>query len=121
MPMKSCSAPRGAKPIDKPTAWACTITNAVTLPGLGTVAGGHKIGYAQAALAVVGFGMSLWWMGGVVRDWMASGEFPEGLGHWLLVGLGGVGVYGVAWLWALGSSLGLLAEAKRNETHPGGG
>ncbi len=120
MPMKSSSAPGGAKPIDRPTAWACTITNAVTLPGLGTVAGGRKIGYLQAALALLGFGMSLLWMGGVIRDWMASGEFPEGVGPWLLVGLGGICIYGVAWFWALGSSLSLLQEAKKNE-HSGGG
>lgn len=119
--MKSSLGSNGVKLIDRPTAWACAITNAVTLPGLGTVAGGHKIGYVQAALALIGFGMSLAWMGGVIRDWMASGQFPEGISPWLLVGLGGVGIYGVAWLWALGSSLSLLAEAKRNETHSGGG
>jgi len=112
--MKTSSAPAAQPPIDRPTAWACTLANAFTLPGLGTVAGGRKIGYVQAAGALLGFALSLLGLIGIVRLWMKLGHLPEGFGPELLTAMAGMGVFGGAWLWALGSSLSLLDEARRN-------
>jgi hypothetical protein len=109
--MKTSSAPGAQPPIDKPTAWACTLTNAFTLPGLGTVAGGRKIGYAQAACALLGLALSLLGLIGMVRSWMRTGVLS---GPAVLTAMAGVGVFGGAWLWALGSSLSLLRQARRN-------
>jgi len=113
--MKRFLAPADRKPIDKPTAWACTVTNLVTLPGLGTLAGGRRIGYVQGVLALVGFVLSGWGGIGLIRSWMAEGELPLGFTPDLIRGLVGIIVYGTAWLWSLGSSVAFHREAKANE------
>ena len=99
--------------MDKPTAWACTLTNLVTLPGLGTVAGGRGVGYVQAGVALVGFGLSLLGVAGALRDWLHDGELPHTLTRSLEAGLVGISLYLTAWLWALGSSLGFHRQARQ--------
>jgi hypothetical protein len=81
---------------------------------LGTVAGGRKIGYAQAACALLGLALSLLGLIAVARLRIKPGHLPEGFGSALLTALAGLGVFGGAWLWALGSSLSLLRQARRN-------
>lgn len=100
-------------PIDTPTAWACTFTNAVTLPGLGTVAGRHRIGYAQAVLALVGFGATMIGAVGMIRDWLQAGELPLEITRSLAVATIGIAIYACAWLWAMASSVSLHREARR--------
>lgn len=112
--MKTSSAPGTRKTVDRPTAWACTLTNLTTVPGLGTLAAGRKIGYAQAALALLGFGISTLWLVLTVREWMAKGELPVGFTPTLWLGLGGVSAFIVAWVWALITSVDLQREAGRN-------
>jgi len=85
---------------------------------LGTVAGGNKVGYVQAVLSVLGFGLSLLWALGYLRAWLAAGEQPEGVGPNFWMGLVGVGVYGAAWFWALASSLGMIVSAKAATAQP---
>ncbi len=110
--MKTSSEP-GAHPVpDRTTAWACTLTNALTLPGLGSITAGRRVGYAQGVLALVGFGLSLYWLGKTVLTWMAEGELPAEVNGTLLVGLAGICLYIAAWLWAFATSLSLLAEAR---------
>jgi hypothetical protein len=96
------------------------MTNAC-LPGLGTVAGGRKIGYAQAACAWLGEALSLLGLIGLVRLWMKVGHLPKGFGLELLTAMAGVGMFGGAWLWALSSSLSLLRQARRNAARPSAG
>ncbi len=90
---------------DRASARACTLTNLLVLPGLGSLVAGRRVGWAQLGLALAGvglFGYGLWQL---LRDWLASEgpvfEFTRGLGGLL----GGLGVSVVAWLWALGTSL----------------
>lgn len=116
--MKASSANAEPKPVDKPTAWACALANAATLPGLGTIAGGRKIGYVQAALALVGFALTLLGLVGHMREWMARGEMPEEFTFGLRLGLLGMAVFGTAWLWALRSSLELHRGAARPPVLP---
>jgi hypothetical protein len=97
--------------IDKPTAWACAAANAAALPGLGTLAAGRRIGYAQAALALAGFALSLFGLAGILRDWSNQGGPPERITPSLWLGLAGIGLYAIAWLWALSSSLRLHRQA----------
>jgi len=93
------------------------MTNAV-LPGLGTVAGGRKVGYVQAACAWLGEGLSLLGLILIVRLWLKMGHLPVGFGPELLTAMAGVGLFAGAWLWALSSSLGLLRQARRNAARP---
>lgn len=111
--MKPSSAPAPRASIDKATAWACLVTNAATIPGLGTIAGGRKIGYAQAAVALLGCGLSLGGLLWHLRGFFAGEGWPEEFSVGLLVGVGGVLCFGAAWIWAFVSSLQLHAEAKR--------
>jgi hypothetical protein len=47
---------------------------------------------------------------------MAEGQLPVEINRTLLIGLAGIGLYAVAWLWALGTSLSLLRAAKAKES-----
>lgn len=111
--MKTSLAHEAKSPIDKPTAWACTVTNAVTLPGLGSLAAGRKVGYAQAACALIGFLLSFGGLLGHLRVWYATGEMPEGFTAGLVVAVLGMTLFGLAWLWALTSSIRLHRQATR--------
>lgn len=111
--MKTSSVNARPPAIDKPTAWACTVTNAATLPGLGTIAGGHKVGYLQASCALVGFLLSLGGLLGHLRVWYDTGEMPQRFTGGLVVALAGLGLFGFAWFWALASSIRLHRQATR--------
>lgn len=103
VPTNKSSAGAVRKPIDKPTAWAATVSNLAVLPGLGSLALGWKVGYAQAALGVCGFVLSLTSVVLYSRLWMELGELPEAVAWQLLLGLAGIAVFGMGWLWALAS------------------
>lgn len=110
--MKTSGEPGGPAAPDRATAWACLLTNALTLPGLGSITAGRRAGYAQGALAIVGFALSVYWLVRTILTWMAEGQLPVEINRTLLIGLVGIGLYAVAWLWALGTSLSLLGAAK---------
>jgi Kef-type K+ transport system membrane component KefB len=121
VPTNKSSAGAGRKPIDKPAAWAATVTNLVVLPGLGSLALGWKVGYAQAALGVCGFTLSLASVVLYTRLWMELGELPQTIEWQLLLGLAGLLVFGMGWFWALMSSLKAHRMADAARTHSPGG
>ena len=114
MPMSTSSGPNAPKPVDKPTAWACTLANIVTVPGLGSIAAGRRIGYAQASVSLLGFGLSFLGLIGFVRDWRARGEYPEGFTPSLWVAMVGIALFFTGWLWALQTSVQLHGGARRD-------
>jgi hypothetical protein len=113
--MKTSSAADARQPLDRPTAWAFTVTNLATLPGLGSIAAGRRVGWPQAMLALAGFGLTLWGLVRTVLEWVAAGELPVGITKPLLISLAGLAGFAAAWLWALATSLSLLREARENE------
>lgn len=111
--MKTSSPP--AAP-DRASVRAWTLTNLLVLPGLGSLAAGRKVGWAQAALALAGLGLFLYGVGRLLRDWLAAGaepvfEFTPALGCLL----GGLAVSVVAWLWALVTSVQIHREVRARE------
>lgn len=101
--MKTSSAPAAS---DRSSAWAWTLTNLLVLPGLGSLAAGRKVGWAQVGVALVGLGLVAYGLVRLIRDWLAAGlepvfEFTPALGY-LLAGLG---VSAAAWFWALVTSI----------------
>jgi hypothetical protein len=80
---------------------------------LGTIAGGRKIGYVQAACALVGFGLSLGGLVAHLRIWYQTGEMPRTFTVGLLVAAAGMLLFAMAWLWALASSVRLHREATK--------
>jgi len=106
------SGGRIARPLDRSEAWSCLAANLLALPGLGSVAAGRRAGYAQMALALVGFGLTLLWVGGLAWRWAKFGEPPR-MGGWRFwAGLGGIAAFAAAWAWALGTSLELLRQSR---------
>ena len=110
--MNTSSEPDRPKSVDKPTAWACTLANLVTVPGLGSLAAGRKIGYVQAVLSLLGFALSFLGLIGFLRDWRVRGDYPEGFTPSLWLALAGMALFLTGWLWALQTSIGLHGEAK---------
>lgn len=124
MPTRSSSAKGGPKRLDRPTAWGCTLTNLITLPGLGSIAAGRRgVGYPQAVIASLGVVGSFVGIGLFIYKWVVTGHLPTGLRP-VAIGLIGIALYATAWLWALQTSLSFLREARQtppplsNETKP---
>jgi len=111
------------RPLDRATAWGCLTSN-VAMPGSGSLLAGRVSGYWQFLIAMIGMGTTvyfglkfiLWY----VANWTHMQQVePDSAGNfhelWLRIRwfLLGVGVFGAGWLWALGSSLGILLESKK--------
>ncbi len=116
------------RPLDRATAWGCLTANLV-VPGTGTLAAGRRSGYAQGVLALAGTALTLvfgvrflaWYAANYARFQQEDLNPFEVLGEiWLAVrwALLGMALFALAWLWALGSSLLLLREARRREARP---
>jgi hypothetical protein len=89
------------------------MTNLAVLPGLGSLAAGRKVGYAQATLALLGFGATL--VGGALMARKLYAGEPE-VNWWaVLAALGGMAVFALGWLWALVTCLDLHRVARENE------
>jgi hypothetical protein len=82
------------------------------LPGAGTLMMGRKVGWAQAALALAGFGLTVVWLITLLAGWIRAQSLDlEGVD--LRLGLAGIAAFGMAWLWSLVSSLDALRRARR--------
>lgn len=103
---------------DRASARACTLTNLLVLPGLGSLVAGRRVGWAQLVLALAGVGLFGYGLWRLLRDWLASEgpvfEFTRGLGA-LLAGLG---LSLAAWVWALVTSLQVHRAAREGESAP---
>ena len=105
---------RARAPMDETRAWTCLGMNLGVAPGLGTaLAGQFATGAAQALLAMTGAAMSLRWIVLFVEEWARIGEYPWYGGEHLALGLTGVGLFALAWLWSLATSLLLVRAARR--------
>ncbi len=111
------------RPLDRATALGCLTTN-VAIPGCGSLLAGRVSGYWQFLIAMIGMGMSVYFglhfIVWYVSNWSHMQQVqPDSAANfhelWLRIRwfLLGVGVFGAGWLWALGSSLGILLEARK--------
>lgn len=116
--MKIFSANAGRARIDRAAAWACTVTNLISLPGLGSIAGGRRVGYLQAFVAGTGFTLTLAGLIAVLRAYYQQGEFTLQFARPLRFALVGIGLFGLGWLWALTTSLSLQREARSQPPEP---
>ena len=108
-------------------AWGCLTTN-LALPGFGSLLAGRIVGYAQILISLAGFALTsifgihfiIWYFSNSARLQQIQMEpdlyFHEiwGALRWALLGMG---MFLLAWLWALASSLGILAKS-RADTPP---
>ena len=128
--MKIFSARASHETSTRESARGCLAAN-LAVPGLGSLAVGRKIGFAQLALCLAGmlvtlvFGVRfIYWslahwselrnpdpyadpLAGLLEMWRHA--------RWPLLG---IALFALAWLWALSTSLALLNAAKRNSSLP---
>lgn len=120
--MKTSSARETPDAPSAQTARGCAATN-LALPGFGSLLARRAVGYPQAALTVVGFGLTAWfgvrfgfWYfqnSAALRD--ADGDPVQNLIEmWLGVrwALLGMALYGVSWLWSLSTNVSILRSAR---------
>jgi hypothetical protein len=90
--------------------------NLLALPGLGSFLARRRIaGVLQAVLASIGAGMSVWWLILLARQWTEDGYFPIDGGEHFRIGVSGVLVFAVAWVWSLATSLSVLHAARTSK------
>ena len=97
--------------MDEALAWASLITNLLVLPGLGSLLAGRRAGWPQAALALAGFALSTVWLAWFVIAWSRTG-FPLDGGPYLPLGLLGVFLFAVSWVWGLITGLAVVRESR---------
>lgn len=113
--MKTCSVTDDTRPPDRHAAWACTLANLLALPGLGSLSVGRRVGWPQAALALLGFGLTV---GGLLRtllDWVSNPDLVIEPTPALFAGLAGLTLSAAAWFWALATSIQVHRQARRHE------
>lgn len=125
MPTKISLALGPRQPLSRQVAWGCFTTN-LTLPGFGTLLAGRVTGYLQILLSLAGFAATavfgirffIWYFANHAHLQQIQDE-PDVYFHeiwmplrWALLG---IAMFAVAWLWALGSSLGILSAARAAE------
>jgi hypothetical protein len=95
-------------------AWTCLGANALVLPGLGSLLVGRVVvGVLQAAMSLVGFALSSYWILSWSRQVLRDGTIPEDLGPYEQQGLGGLLLFVVGWVWAVFTGIAELRSAKR--------
>jgi hypothetical protein len=128
MPMKISLALGERRHLSRQTAWGCLTTN-LAMPGFGSLMAGRISGYPQVVLTLGGmvltmiFGVrALLWM---LANWSrlhdpASDQFAIFGEMWTVLrwALLGMALFGLGWLWALGSSYGIVRSAKNDAPAP---
>ena len=110
---------RGGGLMDEARAWAWLMTNLLVLPGLGSLLAGRRVGWIQAALALVGFALSALWLVWFAAVFFREGGFPLDGGPYLPVGLAGVLLFTMSWIWGLVTGLDILRESRGARTRGG--
>ena len=117
------------RPLDRQTAWGCITANLFGVPGLGSLAAGRQVGYFQMLLSVGGLAITgafgirflLWYLSNSAQINQVDDAGLDQLGGiWLHVrwALLGIVVFACGWLWALMTSLSILASVKSDTPKP---
>lgn len=122
--MKLSLALGDRKTLSRQTAWGCFTAN-LALPGFGSLLAGRVSGYLQAVLGLLGLTLTLvfgarfvyWYIANLSalrnpEDPLAALEVLLSQVKWPLIS---IGIFGVAWVWSLFTSLAILREARRAE------
>lgn len=108
-------APVGRSPTDRGSAWGYLLTNALVMPGLGSVLAGRRVGYVQGVLALVGAGMSLTFAVVYLKALLAVMDIPEVSLKLRGVGLAGMGLFLGSWLWSIRTGVLLVRQGRAGE------
>ena len=98
---------------NRATAWACVVGNLV-LPGLGTFVARHRLaGVLQLIVSQAGFLLMLVWAISYASIWIRQGRFPEDPGPLYFLGIVGMLLFLLAWIWSLASSIEIVWQLRR--------
>jgi len=119
--MKGSLKLRPRRALTRAEAWACFTAN-LALPGSGSLAAGYAIGYGQMTAAflaeiltcVTGIPMIKWVLSGAAASQMSLGDLWL-YAHWPVAC---IGLFAAAVLWALTTSLTVLAHASKDGVPP---
>jgi len=112
--MKTSSA---AKPLSPAAARNYVVLNQLGTPGLGSILAGWRFaGAGQLLLALSGSGMFIGWVFRAVYNQLVDSMEPHSASR---LGIVGVSIFAVAWIWALVTSRQILRAAKQSQP-PGG-
>ncbi len=100
------------KIVERSAAWGFLLTNLLFIPGLGSVLGGRKVGYLQMLLSLLGFLMAALWMFCLTQELLDMERVPPNGGSRLVVGLVGLLLFGIAWIWGLITGISMLRRAR---------
>jgi hypothetical protein len=96
------------------TAWGYVMSNLV-LPGVGTFVAGRRVeGVLQLVVSQIGFALSIVWAALFVRDWIHQGSLPEDMTAGLWLGVAGVALFLLGWLWSAASSVVILRNSRKS-------
>ena len=116
MRMKIFLVPNRGQPIDRARATNCAVINLAATPGLGSWLVGRMVeGVAQLILSVTGFCLLIGWFVQlvIVAVKQLGGASPDARTSLWLLKVGG-GLFVLAWIWSLVTSISVWREAKRN-------
>jgi 4a-hydroxytetrahydrobiopterin dehydratase len=102
-------------PLTVVRAWTCLGINVLATPGLGSVMGGRRLaGKVQLYFSVTGFFLIVIWMFkfyiNIALSQISETPPPPVPAWWWQLG---VGLFGIAWLWSLVTSISLVLQARR--------
>jgi hypothetical protein len=98
---------------DRSKVWGCVLGNLV-LPGLGTFVARRRIsGTLQLVVSQGGFALMLVWAISFVRDWIRAGSLPQEITPQFKLGLVGCGLFLLAWIWSVASSIEILQDSRK--------
>ena len=113
MPTTTSSVDPPRQPLDRNAAQVYLWLNLLALRGLGSFLAGRRLaGVAQATLSLSGLGLTSWWFFSFIAACLRMQSFAADGGQHLGLGLLGVALFVVAWLWALGTSFRMLRDAQ---------
>ena len=116
MPMKISLAPNCGQPLDQARATNCAVINLAATPGLGSWIAGRVVeAVGQLILSVSGFCLIIAYLVQMVVNAFKQldGTPPETKSFLWLLKVGG-GIFVLAWIWSLFTSISVWREAKRN-------
>jgi hypothetical protein len=124
MPTKISLALGNPRNLSRQTAWGCFTSN-LSVPGLGSLVAGRRVGYIQLTFALVGMAFTAFFGVQFIYWYLSHSKGIEGqddpiatlqmLWQHVRFALFGIAVFLMGWLWALFTSIGILSQAKANE------
>lgn len=117
--MKLSSLLLKKRPLDRSTAWVCVLVNQCVTPGLGSLITGRLwTGLWQLLFAGAGFVLIMMWFFHLFKILYQQGDPATELGPHAWMWKRGLWLFGIGWLLALISSVGIVRQAGKTERPP---